>query len=326
MRELSIAVERWPIAGSFTISRGSRTEATVVVASIRDGTAVGRGECVPYTRYGESVEGVRDLIAAQADAIATGLDRQRLQSALPAGAARNALDCALWDLEAKLSGVPVWASAGVTQPTPRTTAYTISLGSPDAMGRAALAARSRPLLKVKLGGSGDPDRIRAVRDAAPDAELVADANEAWDVDNIGENLAACERAGVKLVEQPLPAKLDRALSDIKTPIVICADESLHDRASLEHLGSGFGAVNIKLDKTGGLTEALELARAARQRGLQIMVGCMLGTSLGMAPAMLLQEYADYLDLDGPLLLQRDRVPGLEFDLSTIHPPSPALWG
>jgi L-alanine-DL-glutamate epimerase-like enolase superfamily enzyme len=323
---LATAVERWPIAGRFTISRGSRTEAVVVVAEVTDGTVTGRGECVPYARYGETVEGVRDLIAAQGDALAAGLTRTDLAARLPAGAARNALDCALWDLEAKRAGIPAHALAGIPAPKPVVTCYTLSLGSPEEMEAAARAAAARPLLKVKLGGAGDPERIAAVRRGAPDSRLVVDANEAWSAETIEANLAACARAGVQLIEQPLPADDDAALARIDRSIPICADESLHDRAGLDGLRDRYDAINIKLDKAGGLTEALLLAEAARARGLSIMVGCMLGTSLAMAPAMLLSGVAAFVDLDGPLLLARDREPGLRFDGSLVHPPEPALWG
>ncbi|MFH6786009.1 MULTISPECIES: N-acetyl-D-Glu racemase DgcA [Methylobacterium] len=326
MIRLATAIERWPIAGTFTISRGSRTEAVVVTAAVTDGTVTGRGECVPYARYGETVEGVRALIAAQADALAAGLTRQDLAMRLPAGAVRNALDCALWDLEAKRTGTPAHRLAGIPAPAPVTTCYTLSLGSPEAMEAAARAAAARPLLKVKLGGAGDPERIAAVRRGAPESRIVVDANEAWSPETLAANLAACVAAGVRLIEQPLPAGDDAALAGIARPIPICADESLHDRAGLDGLKDRYDAINIKLDKAGGLTEALLLAEAAKARGLSIMVGCMLGTSLAMAPAMLLSGYADFVDLDGPLLLARDREPGLRFEGSLVHPPEPALWG
>ncbi|AWB22946.1 dipeptide epimerase [Methylobacterium currus] len=326
MIRLATAVERWPIAGTFTISRGSRTEAVVVTAEVTDGTATGRGECVPYARYGETVEGVRDLIARQAEALAAGLTRWELAGRMPAGAARNALDCALWDFEAKRAGKPAYALAGIPAPAPVTTCYTLSLGSPEEMAAAAHVAAARPLLKVKLGGAGDPERIAAVRRAAPTSRLVVDANEAWSAETLEANLAACAAAGVELIEQPLPAGDDGLLARIARPIPICADESLHGDVDLDALKDRYDAINIKLDKAGGLTEALRLAQAAKARGLSIMVGCMLGTSLAMAPAMLLSGYADFVDLDGPLLLARDREPGLRFAGSLVHPPEPALWG
>ncbi len=326
MRRLTVEIERFPIAGTFTISRGSRTEAVVVTATISEDGTVGRGECVPYARYGETVEGVRDLIAAQAEPIAWGCTRTELLTRMKAGAARNALDCALWDFEAKRTRTPVAEIAEIAAPKPVTTCYTISLGDPETMEGAARAAADRPILKVKLGGAGDTARIAAVRRGAPAAVLVVDANEAWDASTIRDNLAACRDAGVKLIEQPLPAGKDDLLADIDRVIPICADESMHDRKSLADVARRYDAINIKLDKTGGLTEALLVARDARAMGLDIMVGCMLGTSLAMAPAMYLTPGAAFVDLDGPLLLARDREPGLLFEGSTVHPPQGALWG
>ncbi len=325
-RTLSLSIERFPIAGAFTISRGSRTEIAVVVATITDGAVVGRGECVPYPRYGESIESVAALVEGQADAVAGGLAREELRDRLPAGAARNALDCALLDLEAKGQGRRAWEILGLPAPQPATTAYTLSLGTPESMGEAARAAAARPLLKVKLGGDGDPERIAAVRAGSPRARLIVDANEAWRPANVEANLAACLAAGVALIEQPLPAGDDALLARIAHPVPVCADESLHDRAGLDALAGCYDAINIKLDKTGGLTEAVLLAKEARERGLTVMVGCMLGTSLGMAPATLLMHHAAFVDLDGPLLLARDRDRPLRYDGSTIHPPQADLWG
>ncbi|MCB8821177.1 N-acetyl-D-Glu racemase DgcA [Microvirga rosea] len=327
MRQLTVTIDRFPIAGTFTIARGSRTEAVVVTATIREDGATGHGECVPYARYGETVEGVAEAIAALAPRIAEGLTREALQDAMPPGAARNALDCALWDLDAKRSGIRAHLTAGVDRWPPATTAYTISLGTPDVMAEAAAKASDRPILKVKFGGpGGDLERIAAVRRAAPDATLIADANEGWTEDNLAQHFAACAEAGFALVEQPLPAKNDGFLGKISRPVAICADESVHDRASLDRLVGLYDAVNIKLDKTGGLTEALALADAAEARGFSLMIGCMVGTSLAMAPAMVLAPRARFVDLDGPLLLAKDREPGLRFDGSIIYPPEPALWG
>jgi L-alanine-DL-glutamate epimerase-like enolase superfamily enzyme len=323
---LSVRIERWPIAGAFTISRGAKTEAVVVVAELSDGRHHGRGECVPYTRYGETVEGVAAAIEAMGEAIAGGLDRERLQRAMPAGAARNALDCAFWDLAAKRAERPVHELLGLPPPQPLTTAYTISLATPEAMAQATAAAGSRALLKVKLGGAGDGVRIAAVRRAAPHAELIVDANEGWTAEDLAANLAACAQAGVTLIEQPLPAGADDALARIAHPLPICADESVHDSASLVALKGKYDAVNIKLDKTGGLTEALAMARQAEALGFALMAGCMVATSLAMAPAMLLAQRARVVDLDGPLLLTRDRQDGLRYDGSRVHPPTPALWG
>jgi L-alanine-DL-glutamate epimerase-like enolase superfamily enzyme len=322
---LSLHSERWPIAGSFTISRGAKTEAAVVVAEINDGKASGRGECVPYARYGETVSGVMAAIAAFTPRIAEGLTREDLQKALPAGAARNALDCALWDLEAKRAGRRAWELAGLPAPEPVTTAFTISLGTPEAMAEAARKANF-PLLKLKLGAFGDPERVHAVRAAAPDATLIADANEGWSVDNLVENLTACAAAGVELVEQPLPADSDDVLASMERAVLICADESVHTRADLVKLEGKYDAVNIKLDKAGGLTEAIALADEAARKGLSIMLGSMVGTSLGVAPALLLAHRARFVDLDGPLLLARDRDDGLRYEGAVAHPPSASLWG
>jgi len=324
--ELSVWTERWPLAGAFTISRGSKTEAVVVVAELSDGTHRGRGESVPYARYGETPDGIVATIDAMRPALRRGLDRAALQHAMPAGAARNALDCAYWDVNAKQTGRRAHELAGLARPAPRLTAYTISLAAPAAMAEAAERAAWRPLLKVKLGGNGDGKRIAAVRRAAPRAQLIVDANEGWDPDNFEANLAACADAGVTLIEQPLQEGRDDALARIKRPVPVCADESVYDRASLDALLGKYDAVNIKLDKAGGLTEALALAAEAERRGLAIMVGCMVATSLAMAPAMLAAQHAQVVDLDGPLLLAKDRPDGLRYEGSLVYPPDPALWG
>jgi L-alanine-DL-glutamate epimerase-like enolase superfamily enzyme len=326
VQTLSLSVENWPIRGTFAISRGAKTEAIVVTAEIGDGKARGRGECVPYARYGESVEAVAATLDGLGGAIAAGLDRTALQAALPPGAARNALDCAFWDLEAKAAGQPVHALIGLPAPQPLVTALTLSLDAPDRMAAAARAAAGRKLLKVKLGADGDTERIAAVRREAPQATLIVDANEGWTGANLAANLAACAEAGVALIEQPLPAGADDALARIARTVPICADESAHDRASLAALAGHYDAVNIKLDKAGGLTEALAMAAEARRLDLRIMAGCMVATSLAMAPALLIGQQADFVDLDGPLLLARDRPGGLHYQGSTVDPPSPALWG
>jgi L-alanine-DL-glutamate epimerase-like enolase superfamily enzyme len=323
---LTTRAERWPIAGTFAISRGAKTEAAVVVAELSDGTHRGSGECVPYARYNETVESVLAAIEAMRPAIAAGLDRLGLQQAMAAGAARNALDCAFWDLEAKRSGRRAHELAGLAAPQPLVTAYTISLASPQEMAAAAAKAADRALLKVKLGGAGDPERIAAVRRAAPRAELIVDANEAWNQQTLTDNLAACAAAGVTLIEQPLPDGRDDVLSAFRHPVPICADESAHARNSLAALADKYDAVNIKLDKTGGLTEALATAEEAERLGLSVMVGCMVATSLAMAPAMLVAQWARVVDLDGPLLLARDRPDPLQYEGSRVHPPSRALWG
>jgi L-alanine-DL-glutamate epimerase-like enolase superfamily enzyme len=329
---LTVAAEKWPIAGGFTISRGSKTEAAVVVAELSadtgNGIQRGRGECVPYARYGESVDSVVAAIEAMRGDLTRGLDRQALQQAMRPGAARNALDCALWDLEAKRAGRRVHELIGGGAPHPLITAYTISLGTPDDMAAATARAAARPLLKIKLGGGGGDDaaRIAAVRKAVPNAKLIVDANEGWSAENLAGNLAACAAANVSLIEQPLPADADDALTTIEHLVPICADESVHDRASLPSLAGRYDAINIKLDKAGGLTEALAMVSDAQRLKLGIMVGCMVATSLAMAPAILIAQHAKYVDLDGPLLLARDRTPGLKFDGSTIHPAPSALWG
>jgi L-alanine-DL-glutamate epimerase-like enolase superfamily enzyme len=319
-------IERWPIAGTFTISRGAKTEAVTVVAEVSHGGVSGRGECVPYPRYGETPEATLAALQAMQEPLSRGLDRQALQAAMPAGAARNALDCALIDFEAKTSGRRAWNLLGRPTPTACITAYTISLGSPEAMAAATAKAAHRSLLKIKLGGEDDGARIAAVRKAAPESELIVDANEAWTSANLEQNLNECAQAGVMLVEQPLPAGQDEALMRIRRPVLVCADESVHDRKSLAGLRERYDAVNIKLDKTGGLTEALAMAEAAQALGFEIMVGCMVATSLAMAPAMLLASQARFVDLDGPLLLARDREGGLRYDGSLVYPPEAALWG
>jgi L-alanine-DL-glutamate epimerase-like enolase superfamily enzyme len=323
---LSLQIERWPIAGSFAISRGAKTEAAVVVAELFDGRHRGRGECVPYGRYGETLEGVAAEITAMGAQIARGLDRVGLQAAMRPGAARNALDCAFWDLAAKQSGRPVREIAGLPALEPLVTAYTISLAEPREMAAAAEKVAGRALLKVKLGGPADPARIAAVRRAAPRCELIVDANEGWTPDNLLENLAACANAGVTLLEQPLPADRDDALARIARPLPVCADESVHAASSLAALAGKYDAVNIKLDKSGGLTEALAMARQAEELGFHLMVGCMVATSLAMAPAVLVAQRARIVDLDGALLLARDRPHGLRYEGSRVHPPTPELWG
>ncbi|HUK10018.1 MAG TPA: N-acetyl-D-Glu racemase DgcA [Stellaceae bacterium] len=326
MRRLAVRRESWPLAKAFAISRGSRTSAEVVLAEITDGAHRGRGESVPYARYGETVEGVLAALEAMATAVAEGMDRHELQRRMPPGAARNALDAALWDLEAKQTGKPVHRLAGIEPPGPLITAYTLSLDSPEAMGRAAAAEATRPLLKIKLTGEGDLDRVRAIRAAAPKARLIVDANEGWTPQHFDRYGAALRELGVALIEQPLPAGQDGALADRPHPVPVCADESCHTRDDLAGLRGKYEFVNIKLDKTGGLTEALLLAQAARASGFGIMVGCMIGTSLAMAPATLVAQQAEFVDLDAPLLLGRDRQPGLRYDGSTLFPPKPSLWG
>ncbi|TSE13870.1 dipeptide epimerase [Mesorhizobium intechi] len=325
-RVISVEAERFPIAGTFTISRGSKTEAEVITCTISQDGHSGRGECVPYKRYGETMDGVHAAIEAMRERIADGIDRTALLDAMPAGAGRNAVDCALWDLEAKISGKPV---ANEIWPGPvraLETAYTLSLGEAEAMAAQARANAGRPLLKVKIGGDNDMARIRAVTEAAPRSRIILDANEGWTDDNIVANLAFAAERGIALIEQPLPAGHDQILRHIAHPLPICADESVHEAKDLETLVGLYDAVNIKLDKSGGLTAALMLRDRARELGFGIMVGCMVGTSLAMAPAVLLAQDADFVDLDGPLLLARDRLPGLVYQGSLVSPPDRALWG
>jgi L-alanine-DL-glutamate epimerase-like enolase superfamily enzyme len=325
-RTLRARAESWPIAGGFATSHGARGEARVIVAEIGEGEFVGRGECVPYPRYGESVAGVLAAIESLSGEIAAGVGRPELQHLLPAGAARNALDCAFWDLEAKRAGRRVWELADLPQPRPLVSAYTISLAAPEAMAEAARRAAHRPLIKAKLGGDGDEARIKAVRAAAPKARLIVDANEAWRPDRLAPLMEACAQARVEMIEQPLAAGADGALADIERLVPVYADESVHTRADLARTAGLYDGINIKLDKTGGLTGALALAAAAEAAGLPTMVGCMVATSLAMAPAMQLAQRANIVDLDGPLLLVKDRAPGLRYEDSLLYPPEPALWG
>ena len=312
----------FPLAQIFTISRGSRSEAHVVRVEIEEGGHVGRGECVPYARYGETVESVIGQIET-----CKAVDRIALADALPAGAARNALDCAMWDLEARQSGKRVWDLADLSSPGPEITAYTLSIDTPDAMRNEAAKYAGWPLLKTKLGGGPDDiARIEAVRAGAPDARIIVDANEGWSVADYNTLAPVLVRLGVEMVEQPLPADADDALADMERVLPVCADESCHDRATLAGLVGKYDLINIKLDKTGGLTEALALRKAAREAGFGVMVGCMVGTSLGMAPATLVAQGAEFTDLDGPLWMAEDRAHGLAFENGAIYPPEPELWG
>jgi L-alanine-DL-glutamate epimerase-like enolase superfamily enzyme len=326
VRTLGVTEEIWPLAQAFVISRGAKTEARVVVAEIAEGPHRGRGEAVPYARYGETMDSVLAGIEAARSRIEAGAERAELQGLLPAGAARNALDCALWDLEAKRQGVRAWALAGRARLDPVKTCFTISLGSAEAMSEAARANARRPMLKVKIGAKDDLDLVAAVRAAAPKTRLILDANEALTFDDLVRLAPDFARLDIKLLEQPLPAGEDEALEGYESPVPLCADESLHTRAELPACVRRYRLVNIKLDKAGGLTEALALAEAARAAGLGLMVGCMVSTSLAMAPAMILAQGAEVADLDGPLLLIRDRDPGLTIDGSILHPPPVGLWG
>jgi len=320
--KIEVTRDTFRLAQVFTISRGSRTEAQVLTVYVRDGGMTGWGECVPYARYGETL----DSVAAQIEGLPGGVTRAALADLLPAGAARNAVDCALWDLEAKRAGRRAWDLAGLPAPGPEITAYTLSLDSPDAMQAQAAKHAHRPLLKIKLGTPDDMPRLEAVRRGAPGARIIVDANEGWSAAVYADLAPHLQRLGVALVEQPLPAGEDEALIGMDRPVPVCADESCHDRASLPGLRGKYDVVNIKLDKTGGLSEALALREAARAEGYGIMVGCMVGSSLAMAPAVLVAQGATVTDLDGPLLLAEDRAHALKFDAAGVHPPEAALWG
>lgn len=318
----SVEAESFRLAEVFTISRGSRTEAKVLTVRVTRDGVTGWGECVPYARYGETPASVTALI----EALPPGISRAELQAALPAGAARNAVDCALWDWQAKASGRRVWELAGMAAPGPMVTAFTLSLGTPEAMRAAAARQAHRPLLKIKLGTPDDMPRLEAVREGAPRARIIVDANEGWSAEVYAELAPHLVRMGVALVEQPLPAGKDAILAEMARPLPVCADESCHDRASLPDLAGKYDMVNIKLDKTGGLTEALALKAEALAAGYGVMVGCMVGSSLAMAPAVLLAQGAAVTDLDGPLLLAEDRGSPLLYDAAGVHPPDAALWG
>lgn len=324
--QITAECETFPIDGTFTIARGSRTEIQVIHCAITAGSHRGHSECVPYAHYGETVDSVLAQIKEAAGLLAAEPGHDALLDALPAGAARNALDCALWDLEAKRSGVRAHNSICRLPPRPVVTAYTISLGDPADMAANARAHSGRPLLKIKVGGENDIARIEAVASVAPNSRIILDANEGWTPDNIRDNLRAAATHHIALVEQPLPREHEQLLRDIPHPVPICADESVHTTADLDAITGVYDMVNIKLDKTGGLTEALRLRDAAREKGFGIMVGCMVGTSLAMAPAVLLAQDADYVDLDGPLLLARDRDPSLTYTGSLVSPASAELWG
>jgi L-Ala-D/L-Glu epimerase len=325
-QRLTVTRRGWALARPFATAHGVETRADVVIAEISDGDSRGRGECVPLPRYGESADSVAAALNAMKSAVFSGLERETLQRALPPGAARNALDCAFWDIEAKRAYRTVAELAGLGAATPVVTAFTLPLDTPEKMADLAAANRARPLLKLRLGGEGDLERVRAVRHAAPAARLIVDANESWNEAQLDEFMAALADLRVELIEQPLPAEADDALARVAHPVPLCADESCRTLADLDRLDGKYEAVAIKLDKAGGLTEALALAAEARRRGLRITVGGEIGTSLAVAPALLLAQLAEIVDLDGPLLLAADRFPGLRYDGSTIHPPDADFWG
>lgn len=320
--KIEVTRDVFKLAQTFTISRGSRTEAKVLTVRITQDGVTGWGECVPYARYDETLESV----TAEIEDLPDMFDRESLGDLLPAGAARNAVDCALWDLEAKATGKRVWDLVGLPGPGPEITAYTLSLDTPEAMQAQAALNAFRPLLKIKLGTPDDMPRLEAVRAGAPKSRIIVDANEGWSAEVYADLAPHLVRLGVDLVEQPLPAGEDDALLGLQRPVPVCADESCHDRDSLPGLKGKYDVINIKLDKTGGLTEALALKAAAQAEGYGLMVGCMVGSSLAMAPAVLLAQGAAVTDLDGPLLLAEDRTDALTFDERGVHPPAAALWG
>ncbi|KRB86821.1 mandelate racemase [Sphingomonas sp. Root710] len=325
--KLKARIETWPVAGSFVIARGAKTHVDVVTVTISDGVHSGHGEGTAIYYHGESAESVLAQAAAMAEDIARGIERADLLRQMPRGAARNAIDCALWDLEAKREGRPVWSLAGLAPLVPLQSAFTISLGAPEKMEEdARKAARIYPLLKLKLAGEGDIERVAAVRCGAPDARLIVDANESWTGRDVCAEAAALLPYGVELIEQPVRAGEDHLLDGVVSPIPLCADESCQDRADLDRCRGRYDAINIKLDKAGGLTEGLALAAAARDAGLELMVGCMLSTSLGIAPAILVAQGARWVDIDGPLLLGADRPDPVRFERGVAFPAPASLWG
>jgi len=326
VRRFEFSTESWPLQDTFRISRGAKKSSEVVVVSISEGSHTGWGECVPYGRYGESLSSVEEQLQLMRPEIVRGIGTEDLQGLLPAGAARNALDCALWDLQAKGLGQKVWQLLNLPAPRTVTTAYTLGVDSPAAMGAKAEEEKHRPLLKLKMSGVDDLARVQAVREGSPEARIIVDANEGWQIDQFEPLSLALAGLGVELIEQPLPAADDYQLADQPHPVPICADESCHTSADLPRLQQCYEFINIKLDKAGGLTEAVKLHAAARQLNMGVMVGCMVSTSLAMAPAMLIAQDAEFVDLDGPLLLQADRSPGLKYEGSLVYPPDADFWG
>jgi len=326
MRRLQVKHESWPLRGAFRISRGAKQSSEVVTVILTEGEACGRGEGTPYARYGESPQSVRAQIEAARPAIESGIDREALLALMEPGSARNAVDCALWDLEAKLAGCRAWELAGLPPPTGLETAFSLSLDAPERMAEAAREKSDWPVLKLKLAGDGDIERVAAVRAAAPAARLIVDANEGWSEAMFVPLSTALAELGVALIEQPLPAAADGLLAEIEHPVPVCADEACHIAEDVAGLVQRYDLVNVKLDKTGGLTAALSLVAAAKQAGLGVMVGCMVSSSLSMAPAMLVAGEAEFVDLDGPLLLAQDRASPIRIERGRMQPPDPALWG
>jgi len=325
--KIEVETESWPYRTPFRISRGVEEALDVLVVTLRDEQGHrGRGEAAGVDYAGETIGTMRKQVAAAEPALRAGVTRAHLQELLPAGGARNALDCALWDLEAKASGVSVWSRLGLEPPQPVTTCLTLGIDTPEAMGRAARAVRGMPILKVKVNAEQHIEAVRGVHEASPQASILVDANQAWSIGLLNDLAPKLGALGVVLIEQPLPASAAAELTGYRGPIPLAADESCADRASLDSLSETYDYVNIKLDKTGGLTEALMLASAARAAGYGIMVGCMAGTSLAMAPGMVLAQGARFVDLDGPLLHARDRTPGIEYRNGVMQIPPRELWG
>jgi L-alanine-DL-glutamate epimerase-like enolase superfamily enzyme len=322
-----VRAETWPIRGGFRIARGARTDARVLVVELQQEQAVGRGECVPYARYGESIRSVAQAIEQAARGWADVATARAALRRMARGAARNALDCALWDLEAKLAGKPAWSLLGLDEPPESvSTMRTVSVGAPTAMYEAAREFAHAEVIKVKVDGGADLERIEAVHAAAPQAELVVDPNESWSPEQTCAWLPELRRFGVGVLEQPLPEGADSALEAIERSVPICADESFHDRSSFARVQGRYDMVNVKLDKAGGISEALTCVRRARQLGIDLMVGCMVSTSLAIEPALLLTAFARYVDLDGPILLESDRTGARhERDVGLLRA-SPSVWG
>jgi L-alanine-DL-glutamate epimerase-like enolase superfamily enzyme len=326
-RAMTVVGEFLPLRAPFRISRGVRTVAQVVTVTITQDGVTGRGECVPYPRYGENAESTILAIEAAGGAIERGMGRQELLEHMPAGAARNAIDCALWDLELRLMGSDISAAFGLSQPLPAiVTAMTVSLDTPERMASAAAALAAAPLLKVKVDRSDPTALLKAVRAAAPGPRMIVDPNESWTIDEVRNLQGLMTDLRVDLLEQPLPADADRDLCGFRSAIPIAADEAVHVAADLDALPDGYGVVNIKLDKTGGLTAALDLATAARARGLDVMTGCMICSSLSIAPAWAIAATSSFADLDGPLWLAEDRIGGVSGANGLLSPPQPGFWG
>ena len=325
-RELHAQHDRFPLARPFRIARGVKTVADVVTVTLTDGMFTGRGEAVPYARYGETITSALAAIERVCGAVEAGADRSALLTLLPAGAARNAIDCALWDLEARQAGRSVAAMIGAPEPVALASALTIGIDTPDAMAAAAATMSDAPLLKVKVDADDPAARIRAVRAAAPNTALIVDPNESWDRDILDAMQPVLVEARVSLLEQPVSAIDDDWLEDFQPLVPICADEAVHVAADLDVIAARYQVINVKLDKAGGLTAALDLAQASRERGLGLMTGCMVSSSLSIAPALHIARLSDFVDLDGPLWLAADLEGGVTDHRGVLSPPAQGFWG